>query len=32
MDHVLQVARCFLPHRFKRSFTITFLNLEPVCG
>lgn len=22
---VLQVARCFLPHRFKRSFTITFL-------
>nr|KJB60706.1 hypothetical protein B456_009G321000 [Gossypium raimondii] len=24
-DHVLQVARCFLPHRFKRSFTITFL-------
>jgi len=24
-DNVLQVARCFLPHRFKRSFTITFL-------
>lgn len=25
---VLQVARCFLPHRFKRSFTITFLYLS----
>lgn len=27
IDHVLQVARCFLPHRFKRSFTITNIPL-----
>lgn len=27
IDRVLQVARCFLPHRFKRSFTITFIPL-----
>lgn len=25
VDNVLQVARCFLPHCFKRSFTIKFL-------
>jgi hypothetical protein len=25
-DRVLQAARCFLPHRFKRSFNITFLK------